>query len=189
MMTPQADLILHPVRLRIVMAVVGRELTVRQIAEALPDVAQATLYRHINALAESGVLDVVAETPVRGTVEKTYALTNLSRIYLTADDICDASKDDHLRYFTAFVSSLLGAFSSYLQSRETIDPEADGVGYRIHSLYLSDEELAEFSMQFGELMRPFAENDPTADRKRRLFSTIFIPADNESTAGDEAEEA
>lgn len=42
-----ARLIGHPVRLRVIIALGGRTLTTKQLAEALPDVAQATLYRHV----------------------------------------------------------------------------------------------------------------------------------------------
>ena len=68
------DLILHPVRLRILLALADNHWSARQIAQVMPDVAQATLYRHINALAEGNILQIVEERPVRGTVEKVYAL-------------------------------------------------------------------------------------------------------------------
>jgi Helix-turn-helix domain len=42
----KAELILHPVRLKILQALVGdRVLSTRQLGQLLPDVAQATLYR------------------------------------------------------------------------------------------------------------------------------------------------
>ena len=70
-----ADLVLHPVRLRILQAFLGgRHLTTGDLARELPDVAQAGLYRHVRSLAEGGVLEVVRERQVRGAVERTYAL-------------------------------------------------------------------------------------------------------------------
>ncbi|NUP32350.1 MAG: helix-turn-helix domain-containing protein, partial [Streptomycetaceae bacterium] len=43
-----ADLLLHPVRLRIVHAVSGgRELTTTQLCERLPDVSKVTVYRQV----------------------------------------------------------------------------------------------------------------------------------------------
>jgi DNA-binding transcriptional ArsR family regulator len=65
------DLLLHPVRLRIVQALVKQPMTASGLKEVLGDVAQATLYRHIKALENGGMLDIVAERQVRGTVERT----------------------------------------------------------------------------------------------------------------------
>lgn len=68
----QLDLALHPVRLRILMAVAGRQLTVQQMAALLDGIPQATLYRHVNALADCGILRVISEKC--GTNEKVYIL-------------------------------------------------------------------------------------------------------------------
>src|SRR5580693_5731593 len=57
-----ADLLLHPVRLRIVKAFLGeRALTVKQLAAELADVPAGSIYRHVARLTEAGVLQVVAE--------------------------------------------------------------------------------------------------------------------------------
>src|SRR3712207_9270812 len=70
-----ADLLLHPVRLRIVQAFLGdRTLTTADLHAELPDVPVATLYRHVGVLAEAGVLEVVGERRVRGSTERTYRL-------------------------------------------------------------------------------------------------------------------
>ena len=55
-----ADLLLHPVRLRIVQAFLGdRALTTAELGTELPDVPPASLYRHVGVLVEGGVLAVV----------------------------------------------------------------------------------------------------------------------------------
>src|SRR3712207_1545009 len=70
-----ADLLLHPVRLRVVQALLGgRALTTGELHTELPDVPAATLYRHVGVLADAGVLEVVAERRVRGSTERTYRL-------------------------------------------------------------------------------------------------------------------
>src|SRR3954469_20006775 len=70
-----ADLLLHPVRLRIVQAFLGeRALTTAQLREELPDVPPASLYRHIALLVGADVLSVVSERRVRGATERTYTL-------------------------------------------------------------------------------------------------------------------
>jgi DNA-binding transcriptional ArsR family regulator len=178
MSTTKADLILHPLRMRIIMTIVGKHMTAQQLATAMPDIAQATLYRHLNKLANSGILAVVEERPVRGTLEKVYAL-NEQAAFLGAADIADFTKDDHMRYFTAFVAILLGEFSQYLDSKEKPDLVADGVAYTKTALYLSDEEFMDMAKRMSEALGPTFQNQPAPGRKRRLFTTIVIPAPDE----------
>ena len=66
------ELLAHPVRMRIVHALRGRELTTGQLCELLPDVSKAMVYRHVEALATGEVLEVAAERRVRGAVERTF---------------------------------------------------------------------------------------------------------------------
>src|SRR5687767_9335525 len=110
-----ADLLLHPVRLRVLQALLdGRALTTAQIGAHLPDVATATLYRHVHTLVEAGVLEVVGEQRVRGAVERTYRL-NGPAAELDADALAAMTPDDHRRAFIAFVASLLADFDRYLE--------------------------------------------------------------------------
>ncbi|MFD0904799.1 helix-turn-helix domain-containing protein [Actinomadura sediminis] len=52
---------LHPVRLRTLRSVAAGRRTAREIAGMLPDVPQATLYRHLAALAKGGLLEATGE--------------------------------------------------------------------------------------------------------------------------------
>src|SRR4051812_49625002 len=68
-----ADLLLHPVRLRLVQAFLGdRTLTTADLRAALPDVAPATLYRHVGVLAGAGVLAVAGERRGGGAPGRNY---------------------------------------------------------------------------------------------------------------------
>ncbi len=177
------DLVLHPIRMRIVMALAGRELTAQQLAETLGDVPPATLYRHLNRLTESGLLALVAERRVRGTVEKVYTL-NSQAAHLDAQEFAAMSREDHLSYFTAFAASLVDDFSRYVKNAETIDPVADGVGYQKFPLELSDEEFAEVAAGINAAILPHLNNKAAPGRKRRIFATIVIP-DLESNSNKE----
>ncbi|MBI5667167.1 MAG: helix-turn-helix domain-containing protein [Chloroflexi bacterium] len=175
MRTPKADLILHPVRMRVLMALAGRQMTARQIAALLPDVPPATLYRHLNTMTEGGILAVVEENRVRGTVEKVYALASPHAAYLSPADVSGMTKDDYMHLFTTFAVSLLGDFARYLNSRDEIDPVKDNVGFQKLPMHLSDEEMREFGQGLNDLFSRFAANPPAPDRQRRLFSLIFMP--------------
>ena len=168
------ELILHPIRMRIITTISGREMTTGQLAKALPDVAQATLYRHVNTLTQADVLTVVDERPVRGTVEKLYAVNNTAMQNITEVDVTKLSKDDHIRYFTTFLVTQIADFSRYLQSQDEINPEQDGVGYHTVPLYMTDDELMNFGKQLQELLGNYQAEHP--DRKRRLFSFVIMPS-------------
>jgi DNA-binding transcriptional ArsR family regulator len=170
----KAQIILHPIRMRIIQTLIGGvQLTAQQMAEVLSDVPQASLYRHLNKLTKAGIVSVVAENPVRGAVEKVYALPEQAA-NLSGEDLANASREEHMQYFITFVASLLGDFSRYLQA-ETIDLESDGVGYRQVALYLNDEEFQEFISDLSAVVKPLLANRPRSDRRRRLFSTIVMP--------------
>ncbi len=68
------DLLLNPIRLRMIGAMACGKRTAGEIGEALPDVPAATLYRHLKKLADAGVVTVVATRPARGALERIYAL-------------------------------------------------------------------------------------------------------------------
>src|SRR3954449_8021597 len=100
-MIKKTELLMHPVRMRILMAVATRNLTPLQLAEELVNVPQATLYRHLNKLVQAKILRVVEERPVRGTVEKVYGI-NYETIKLGNQDLLQASREELLEFFTNF---------------------------------------------------------------------------------------
>jgi DNA-binding transcriptional ArsR family regulator len=160
--------------MRIIQTLAGdTQLTAQQMAETLQDVPQATLYRHLNKLAQADIVKVVAEHPIRGTVEKVYALLEQT-VNLEAEDIAIANREEHMRYFTTFVASQLNDFARYLQ-RDKIDLSADGVFYTQVALYLSDAEFQELMSDMMAVISAKKANEPTSDRHRRLISTITIP--------------
>ena len=170
-----SDLLLHPVRLRIVQALVKRPMTAGGLKEVLGDVAQATLYRHIKALENGGMLDVVAERQVRGTIERTYQVVE-NAVALSADELADADADDHFRYFATFLGTLLADYSAYLET-DKIDLAADRVGYRQVPLWLTDNEFDDFTAELRALIQQRLDNEPNAQRRRRLLTTVTMPDD------------
>lgn len=187
------DLLLHPVRMRIVQSFLGgQELTTRELRDRLADVPPATLYRHLNALAKGGVLDVVDERKVRGAAEKRYALPGSTELF-TETDLASMTPAEHLRLFTSFLAGLLGTYARYLD-QERIDLVRDGVSYRAVTLQLSDGELGRILQDPGYLAQALV-NEPRADRRGRLIARIVLPDDappdrrRHRVAGDEVEEA
>jgi DNA-binding transcriptional ArsR family regulator len=170
------DLLIHPIRLRIVRVLWQKQQTIAEIAASLPDVPQATLYRHVNKLAHSGILAIVAEHRVRGTVEKVYSLKREAAT-VTWDKIKNLSPENHLRHFTAFVATMLSDFSRYLSQNKPVDFSRDLVAYRQVPLFLSNDELKEISQKINVALKPFLGNLSKPERRLRVLSTMIMPID------------
>lgn len=174
-----AALILHPVRMRIILAFGrGVPLTAQDLADLLPDVARATLYRHLAILVDGGIIEVVGEQRVRGAVERTYTLRHGSASLLK-EDLEAASREDHLRFFASFAASLMDEYARYLR-RDQIDLAADGVMYREGTVYLSDEEAADVAREMWSIFMQRVGTQPGPARTARTFAVISIPGTDPS---------
>jgi len=169
-----ADLLLHPIRLRIIQTFLGdRQLTTSQLRVELADVAPATLYRQVSVLAQASVLTVVDERRVRGTVERTYALS-IADAQLSADDMSKMTPDDHRRAFMAFLAGVLADVDRYIDAGD-VDLERDGAGYRTVGLWLTTDELEEMVTVIAAAVQSRAGYGPGGGRTRRMLSTVLIP--------------
>ncbi len=170
-----ADLLLHPVRLRIVKAFLGdRALTIKQLAAELPDVPAGSIYRHVARLTDAGVLQVVAERRVRATTERTYAL-RMYAAQLQPDEIAAMSLDEHVNAFLAYVAGLLGDFDRYIATQPE-HPGKDGAGYKVAAMWLTDAELTDYLREFAAITQARLANAPYGERKRRMLYTVLLPA-------------
>ncbi|QTX04951.1 helix-turn-helix domain-containing protein [Agromyces archimandritae] len=166
-----ADVVLHPVRLRIIQQLGGRDRTTAQLRDALPDIAQATLYRHVAALLDAGVVTVVDERRSRGGVERTLALGERMAAVDQAELL--AMGGAQLRTaFLNFLGDITGDFDRFLgadteQSREL-------VGFARTPLYVNTEDLAAIQAGLAELLAPYLTE--RADGRRRVnLATILLP--------------
>lgn len=172
-----ADLLLHPVRLRIVQAFLGdRALTTSDLRSELPDVPPASLYRHVARLVDAGVLAVVAERRVRGAVERTYVLRGAAA-RISLDELAMMSLDEHRQAFMAFVAALLGDFDRYL-ARSDIDVLRDGASYQMAGMWLDDAEFADLLRDLARVLQPRLANAPKAGRRRRILGSVLLPGEN-----------
>lgn len=175
----KVDLIFHPVRLDIISAISTQRMTAGDLAGIMPGIPLTTLYRHINLLVEGGVLKVVEEHPVRGTVERVYALAGPPSLH--AEDLVGMTKKDYEQAFAIYLSSLLGDARNYLAAKpddQAIDLFADGVEVTKLQLLLSDAEYRALDAQLLALILSAAKNEPAPDRQRRVLSLTIIPVES-----------
>lgn len=170
------DLLLHPVRMRIVYALSGgRVRSTADLCASLPEVPKTTVYRHVGLLADGGVLEVADEQRVRGAVERRYRLRR-DRTMIEAEAGASMSLEDHRHGFTAAMAALHAEFDAYL-NRPGTDPYADLVGYRQGVLWLSRDELIEMLGEVRAVFASRAGNQPALGRSPRLMSLIQFPID------------
>jgi DNA-binding transcriptional ArsR family regulator len=167
-------MLLHPVRIRIVSEFTGRQRTVRDLADALPDIPQATLYRHVAALVDGGVLERVGERAARGPSERVYRVApGADRIRPEEIDAVPAA--EQRRMFAVFTASLIDSFAAYVGSGTAV-PSADGLAYNRAVVNLSPPERLDFATRFADLVAEVLALPPASHRRRYHIASCFIPA-------------
>lgn len=168
---PIADLVLHPVRLKIIQQVGGRNMTTGELRKALPDVTQATLYRHVAALLEADILTVVDERQIRGAIERTLALGE--RMAHVGHDELQAMDSMQLgAAFATFLSGLSDDFDQLLADERT---ELRGsLGFSRAPIYLDTQDLGELQASLMEVLTPYLQRSKAGQRRLNL-ATILIP--------------
>ena len=176
-MSKRVDLIIHPVRFRILQTLTHEQLTTQDIADRLPDVPKSSIYRHLKLLLDNEIVSVADTRLVKGIQEKTYRVTQ--SIHLTADDMEGLSADEHLNYFTNYVFTLLRDFSNYLTATEEMDGKidmlADRVGYTEVKFFANLEELNQFMVALNQAILPLMQNEAGNGRFLYKLATIAHP--------------
>jgi len=168
--TSTLDVLLHPVRLRILQAVAGRTVTTSQLAGLMTGVAPATVYRHVTVLLDAGVLDVVSERRVRGAVERTLALAD-DAAHSDTDETRGLSEDQHRRAFTTFLAHLAAEFDRFVGGRRE-DMALFGYGQTV--LHVTEDDLQLIQRQLRDLLDPY-RRPRGGDARRVSLATLLIP--------------
>lgn len=169
--SPIADVVMHPVRLRIIQQVGDGEATTAELRSALPDVSQATLYRHVAALVEAGILSVVEERRVRGAVERTLALGER----MAHVDHEELGAMDARKLQQAFLTFLAHLGETFDRASAADDPAfRDFLGFGAVQLHVTADDLATIQARLGELLTPYMAADGD-DRRTVTLATVLIP--------------
>lgn len=168
------ECITNPVKCKLLLEIYSQEqTTAKHLSDVLSNIPQATLYRNLKKMLNDGILQVVTETQVRGTVERTYALA----FDLNSDFETILAENSGTLYMQVFMQYLLGfakQFQAYCKS-PNINIKKDMSGFSLSHLYLSDEELTELMKSISNLMKTAEKNKPKAGRKLRTLGVIIAP--------------
>ncbi|GAB3715442.1 helix-turn-helix domain-containing protein [Mariniluteicoccus flavus] len=167
MASSSLDALLHPVRWRVVQVLTAGPMSTRDLHERLPDVAQATLYRQIGPLVDAGLVRVVDETPVRGAVERTYALGR----GLTADDLADL--EDYRRVGLFLLAQLQADLDAYLDGVPG-DPARDGLSLTRTLVHVDDAGLARLQEGLQGLVGPLVA--PAEGTRPLALGLVLVPS-------------
>lgn len=168
------DTFTNPVKCKIFMEVQKcKETNAKHLAETLSDVPQATLYRYLKKMTADGILKIVNETPIRGVIEKTYAIAmDMKKGF---EEMIDQNSGE--AYMQSFMQYMLG-FAEQFQTycgQDNIDIINDRSGFSLTHLYLTDEELEALVKKIGDTIKPFTENPSREDRNVRTIGLIVSP--------------
>ncbi len=151
--------------------------TVKVVAAAL-EVPPATLYYHVNLLAEHNLIRVVGHSIETGIVEKHYQVTarefKLTNPLLTAGAVPDDAAD---AIYASLLDETKSGFRLAFQQRsddEPIPPRTPFLSKK--ALRLSDDQLTEFHARLDGLMQEtarLAEQNLATNEKRYELTVVF----------------
>ena len=170
-------IVMNPARLRILQyLIVHSQGSTVEMQRALADIPPASLYRHVKLLLGGGLIEVAKEERIRGTVEKTYRLTQNQGLEMSNHAIGTLFK-------TGLVS-LTTAFQKYF-AQENPDPVRDMLSFTTSTLMMTDEEYLDFLMKLNRVFGEAITNRPEESRKPRRLTLISSPIEEDANTRSE----
>jgi len=169
------DCIVNPVKSKIILFIQEKgECTAKELLSSQHDIPQATLYRTLNRLVESGVLKIAAETKVRAVTEKVYAL-NENFLNVNQSIIEQNDGEAYFKLFTNFIMVLMKEFQNYAD-KSSINIVEDGSGFSAIPIYATVEEMLDIGSKFKEIIAPYQTRNASVEEQRmRILATIITP--------------
>lgn len=175
-MSDRVTLLLHPVRLRIVQALSGRSLDMGTLQRRLPDLPTSSLYRHMAALRQAGIVLPGPDAP--RARDQRFSLSGSTR--LTAEDVAGLGAAAHHQHFTTWVATLLSRYGAYLdaaEARGAVDIGADRVGWTERSFHATEAEFDAIAAEVEAVFARAAAAPEGPGRRRRRLATVTFPED------------
>jgi len=164
----------NPIQCKLLIEISNSERpTAKQLAETYSDIPHATLYRHLKKMTAEGILKVVEENQIRGTVERVYAVS--PDISLDAKKMMEENNGQaYMMMFTQFMMGLTKEFREYV-SRPDINILQDGSGFTVAPVYVTTKELEAAIIEMGKIINPLVGNEKTPERDLHNIAIITTP--------------
>lgn len=163
-----AQMMMNPVKVRILQQIaMSVEIDAKQIATKMPDIPTSSLYRHLADLTELGAIKVVAETPMRGTIKKTYAMNrDFAKENPTGEEL-----GAMVQYALCVIS---GEMQNYFQQKD-VDLQRDCINLSNAVLELTKEEYGECQKEIMEVMKKYINLPKSEERMTRRITFVSSP--------------
>lgn len=176
------NVLIHPARLRIASVFGARGLTTKQIADALPDIPQGSLYRHIKKMVDVGILEVTEERPIKGVMERVYRL-NYKAALLSAEDVKSASAESLKDYYITLVVDLMREINECIDMPD-FNIETHGPKFLKTYRFTNTEGRTKIVEKFFKMLNENCESETSEDKKRTMI-TLAVMSVPEPESGSE----
>lgn len=184
MTSARAKLLLHPVRMRVVMSLVNRQLTTRELQTQMPDVPQASLYRAVSQLAKADVIKVISTERRGGAIERRYHLPPGSAL-LTPEEVASSEPDQVLAAVQTFSDVLVARATRYLSTSQR-DWRSGRLTLRNRFAQLDSAQRDELSRELVALLDKYGAIEPGENSGEFSITVAVIPEADfpEADSGD-----
>lgn len=155
------ELIMHPIRFRIMQVLSSRQLSEADIAHHLTDIPASLVARHVAMLLEAGTLTQLPDGR--------YGIAAGGDTF-DADDISEITPEQYTAYFGVFANGLIQNFAGYVKAT---GGGTDSEMYFDEYFYMSDDEYGEFINDVLALFAKTQNTQPERGKKRRKFAVIM----------------
>ena len=176
----RARLLLHPVRMRVAIALSARELTTRQLSCLVPDVPQASLYRAIAQLHEAEIIEVSKEERRGGAMERTYRMAPHGA-KVTPDTFTSGTEGELLGAVQLFADVIVSTAARHLAVAQDTWRD-DHYGMVHESLWLTPDEREQLSRDLEATYAKYQDREPPA--QARLWALMVAAIPDHTVPGD-----
>ncbi|PIE96076.1 transcriptional regulator [Bacillus fungorum] len=175
-MSNKVEILMHPVRMKICQVLMRNKedgLTPLEMVKIIKNVPQATLYRQLQTMVDSGIVHVIKEKKVKSVSEKYYAI-NEEDAKIEGSEWKGLSDDEKLNYISYYQLSLMTQYQSYLKKLEEQNSQEDSATFSVVELKLDEEHFGKFQNELNELMIKYYNSQSTDEEIEAPVRTIAI---------------
>ncbi len=171
----KVEILMHPVRMKICQTLMRHKengLTPLEMVKLIKDVPQATLYRHIQIMADANIIRIIKEKKVKSVSEKYYTL-NETEAKLDVEEWKRISNEEKLDYLSYYQLSLMTQYRAYLEKSDENGQE-DQATFTVVELNLCEEQFQSFQSELNDLMNKYYNTSSESNGTEASVRTIGI---------------